>query len=70
MRPTPVPDIDAAYWFYKSIVTPYTPEQPRLQTLEQAIGWFAMTDNEPTAEHLHEQMGYFLLHDEREDRAA
>lgn len=50
----PLPDRESARAFNETVL-PYEPGQPWDRTLEQAIGWFAMTDNLPTAEHLYEQ---------------
>jgi hypothetical protein len=60
-RPTvPLPNLEAAKYFVESVLLPYSPDQPRLQALQQAIGWFAMTNNEDTAEHLAKQRDFIL----------
>lgn len=57
----PKPDLDAAQaLLYGDILVPYQPDQPRLLHVQQAIGFFAMTGNELTAEHLQSQVEYIL----------
>jgi hypothetical protein len=53
-RHVPLPDIEATKYFVQEVVLPPNRES-LFQTMEQAIGWFAMTNNEPTAEHLYMQ---------------
>lgn len=56
----PIPDKEAAIELVNNVLLPYEEGQPLFRTLEQAIGWFAMTDNQPTAEHLYEQKEFIL----------
>lgn len=57
----PKPDLDAVHaLLYGDILLPYDPNQPRLLHVQQAIGFFAMTGNELTAEHLQSQVEYIL----------
>lgn len=47
----PLPDLESTEYFLSDVAS-YRRGQPWHRTLDQAIGWFAMTDNEPTAEVL------------------
>lgn len=58
----PRPDTTAIQVFLHDIVLPYDREQPRTQTLDQAIGFFTMTGNFATAEHLAEQRDFITRH--------
>lgn len=60
MGGVPKPKLDAVEHFLNGVVLPYEEGQPRSRTLDQAIGFFAMTGNEATAEHLMEQRAYIL----------
>lgn len=67
-RPTvPQPDYDATLYFITEVSLPYRSDMPRLQTLEQAIGWFSLTNNESTAEHLYAQKEFILNTEMYED---
>jgi hypothetical protein len=68
-QPVPLPDRDATKHFLQEIVEPYDRTQPLFKTVDQAIGWFALTNNEPTAEHLFRQKEFILSRLE-EDEAA
>lgn len=54
----PLPDLEATKYFLQEIVEPYDRTQPLFKTVDQAIGWFALTNNEPTAEHLQLQKDF------------
>lgn len=58
-QPVPLPDRDATKYFLDEIVLPYD-KTNRFMTVDQAIGWFAITNNEATAEHLQLQKDFIL----------
>lgn len=66
----PVPERDAVEYFLQDVILPFTEGQPRTRSLDQAIGWFAMTGNEATAEHLQLQREFILRTPIGVERAA
>lgn len=55
----PLPTQEAAQAFNET-VQPYKQGQALFHTVDQAIGFFAMSGEQPTAEHLYEQKQFIL----------
>jgi hypothetical protein len=55
----PIPSQEAAEAFNDTVL-PYREGQALFHTVDQAIGFFAMVDEQPTAEHLYEQKQFIL----------
>jgi hypothetical protein len=56
----PRPGREATEAFLKGVLLPYQEDQSRAQSLDQAIGWFACTGDQATAEHLALQREYIM----------